>query len=111
MKFGYVFAKILRTTLKKFLGNRSKRFANTTRRFYDKRNFQKLEKNLKKIHTYSDKLTNQFWLKKVTLYVFLLKIFYFTNLLITFEHYLYVKSMFSDSVQLLNSAAVGLIGE
>ena len=36
--------KILRTTLKKFLGNRSKRFANTTQKFRDKRNFRKLEK-------------------------------------------------------------------
>ena len=30
-KFEYVFAKRLGTTLKKFLDNRSKRFANTTR--------------------------------------------------------------------------------
>ena len=42
-----VVAKSLRTTLKKFLDNRSKRFANTTQTFFDKRGFQKLEKNLK----------------------------------------------------------------
>ena len=47
-KFGYIFTKRLRTILKKFLGNRSKRFANTTQTFFDKRGFQKLEKNLKK---------------------------------------------------------------
>ena len=48
MKYGYVFAKRLRSTLNKFLDNRSKRFANTTRIFFDKRGFQKLEKNLDK---------------------------------------------------------------
>ena len=47
MKFGYIFAKRLRTTLEKFLDSRSKRFANTTQTFFDKRSFQKLEKNLK----------------------------------------------------------------
>ena len=46
MKFGYIFAKRLRTTLEKFLDSRSKRFANTTQTFFDKRSFQKLEKNL-----------------------------------------------------------------
>ena len=48
MKFGYVFAKRLGTTLKKFLYNRSKRFANTTQTFFHKRGSQKLEENLKK---------------------------------------------------------------
>ena len=48
MKFRYVFAKKLRTTLKNFLDNQSKRFANTTQTYFDKRSFQKLEKNLKK---------------------------------------------------------------
>ena len=55
-KFEYIFAKILRPTLTKFL--RSKRFANTTRRFLDKRDFRKLEKICEKIYTYLDKLTN-----------------------------------------------------
>ena len=60
-KFGYVFAKRLRTTLNKFLdNNRSKRFTNTTQIFFDKQSFQKLEK----IDMYLDKLTNQFWLKQ-----------------------------------------------
>ena len=48
MKFGYVFAKRLGTTLKKFLYNRSKRFANMTQTFFHKRGSQKLEENLKK---------------------------------------------------------------
>ena len=48
MKFGYVLAKRLGITLKKFLDNRSKRFANTSQTFFDKRGFQKLDKNLKK---------------------------------------------------------------
>ena len=43
-KFRYVSAKRLRTTFKKFLDNRSKRFANTTQAFFEKRGFQKLEK-------------------------------------------------------------------
>ena len=43
-----VFAKRLGTKLKKFLDNRSKRFANKTQIFLDKRDLQKLEKNLKK---------------------------------------------------------------
>ena len=47
-KFGFVFPKNLRTTLKKFLNNQSKRLATTTQTFFDKRGFQKLEKNLKK---------------------------------------------------------------
>ena len=47
-KFRHVFEKRLRATLKKYLDNRSKRFANTTQTFFDKRGFQKLEKNLKK---------------------------------------------------------------
>ena len=47
-KFGYVFAKRFRTILKKFLDNRSKRFANTDQTFFDKRGFQILLKNLKK---------------------------------------------------------------
>ena len=34
-----VFAERLRTTLNKFLDNRSKRFANTTQTFFDKRGF------------------------------------------------------------------------
>ena len=50
MKLTYVFVKRLRTALKKFLGNRSKRFANTTQRFFDKRDFGKLEKKSEKIH-------------------------------------------------------------
>ena len=60
MKFGCVFTKRLRTSLKKFLHNQSKRFANTTQTFFDKWGFQKLEKKSEKIHMYSDKLTNQF---------------------------------------------------
>ena len=47
-KFGYFFAKRLRTTLRMFLDNRSKRFANTSQNFFDKRGFQKLDKNQKK---------------------------------------------------------------
>ena len=43
------FRKRLGTTLKKFLDNRSKRFANTSQTFFDKRGLQKLDKNLKKI--------------------------------------------------------------
>ena len=42
-EFEYVFAKRLRTTFKKFLDNRSKRFANTTETFFDKRGLQKFE--------------------------------------------------------------------
>ena len=37
-----------KTTLKKFLDNRSKQFRNTRKIFFDKWGFQKLEKNLKK---------------------------------------------------------------
>ena len=40
----------------------------------------KISKKRKKseiIHIYSDKLTNQFWLQKITLPVFLLNIFFF----------------------------------
>ena len=48
-KFGYVFAKRLRNILKKFLDNRSKRFGNTTQTFFDKKGFEKIENNLKKI--------------------------------------------------------------
>ena len=44
MKFGYVLTKRLRTTLKKFPDNRSKRCVNVSQRFLDKRDFQKLEK-------------------------------------------------------------------
>ena len=44
MKFGYIFAKKLRTMLKKFLDNPSKRLANITQTFFDKPGFQKLEK-------------------------------------------------------------------
>ena len=40
--------KRLRTTVKKFPDNRSKQFAITTQTFFNKRDFQKLEKNLKK---------------------------------------------------------------
>ena len=40
MKFGHVFAKRLRTTLKRFLDNRSTRFANTTQTIFDKHGFQ-----------------------------------------------------------------------
>ena len=47
--FRYVFAKRLRTTLEKFLNIRSTRFANTSQKFFNKRNFQKLDKNLKNI--------------------------------------------------------------
>ena len=47
-KFGHAFEKRLRTILKKFLDNWSKRFENTTPTFFDKRNFQNLKKNLKK---------------------------------------------------------------
>ena len=43
MKFGYAFANRLRITLKKFLDNRSKRFATMTQNVFDKRSFQKLE--------------------------------------------------------------------
>ena len=39
---GYVFVERLRITPKKFLDNWSKRFANTTQTFFDKRGFQKL---------------------------------------------------------------------
>ena len=52
MKFGYVFAKRLRTILEKFLDNRSKLFANTTQTFFDKRSFRKLEKNLKNSYVF-----------------------------------------------------------
>ena len=44
----------------KKLDNRSKQFANTTQTSLDERGFQKLEKS----YMYSDKLTNQFRLKK-----------------------------------------------
>ena len=53
-KFGYVFAKRLSTTLKKFLDNRSKRFENTSQTVFDKRGVQKFEKN----HMYTEKLEN-----------------------------------------------------
>ena len=39
-KIEYILAKRLDTTLKKFLHNRSKRFANTSQTFFDKRGFQ-----------------------------------------------------------------------
>ena len=38
-KFGNVLAKRLGTTLKEFLDNRSKRFANTSQTFFDKQGF------------------------------------------------------------------------
>ena len=62
-------------------------FANTTQTFFDKQGFQKLEKNLKKIHMYSDKLANRFWLKKITSLGFLLNNFFSTILLTTFWNY------------------------
>ena len=62
-KLEYVFTRRLHTTLKKILDNWSKQFANPTQTFFDKRGFQKLEKNLRKIHMYSDKLTNKLRLK------------------------------------------------
>ena len=37
-----IFAKRLRSTLKKFLDNRSKRFENTTQTLFDEQDFQKL---------------------------------------------------------------------
>ena len=70
-KFGYDFATRLRTALKKYLNNRLKRFANSTQKFVDKRSFQKLEKIWKNSYVFG-KIDNQFWLKKVTLPVFLL---------------------------------------
>ena len=51
-KFVYVFVKRLRTALKKFLDNRSKRFADTTQTFFDKQDFQKLGKNRKKFYVF-----------------------------------------------------------
>ena len=88
------FRKRLRTTLKKFLDNWSKQFANTTQSFFDKRGFQKFRKKSPKILVYSDKFDKSILAKKVTLPVFLLT-FFFTDLLITFGNYKYVKSMFS----------------
>ena len=50
----------------------------------------------------SDKLTNQFWLEKKLGYRFFCwTIFLFTNLLITFWNYWYVKSMFSPPSEYL----------
>ena len=46
----------------------------------------RIRKKSEKICMYSDKLTNQFWLKKVTLKFFCSTIV-FTNLLITFWNY------------------------
>ena len=46
---GYVYAKRLCNTLKKILNYWWERFANTTQRFFVKRDFQKLEKHLKKL--------------------------------------------------------------
>ena len=61
----YVFATRLRTTLKKFLNNWSKRFTNTTQRFFSEGGLQRLEKNLK-----------NFGRNKITLPVFLFNNFF-----------------------------------
>ena len=89
------FRKILRTRLEKFLNNLSKRFVNTNQTFFNKQGLDKLEKKSGKIHMYSDELKNQFWLKKSYVTGFFVEQFFFTNFLITFENYSYVKSMFS----------------
>ena len=75
MKFGYVFTKKLRTTLEKFLGKRSNRFTNTTQRFLDKRDFLKLEKNLKNSYV-SGQIDKS-----------LVNNFFFTSFLIIFWNY------------------------
>ena len=91
----YVFAKRQRPTLKKVLSNRSKRFTNTIQRFIDKRDFQKLGRNLKKFTCIRTNWQINIGYKKVTLSVFLANNFFFTNLLRTFWNYKYLKSMFS----------------
>ena len=78
-KFGYIFAKRIRTTLKKFLDNRSKGFEISTQTFSDKRGFQSLEKNLKKFVFIR---TN--WLRKSYVTSFFVEQFFFTHLLINF---------------------------
>ena len=85
-----VFAKILRTSLKKFLDNRSKRLANTIEIYFDKRSFQKLEKNLKKFICIRQIDKSILAKKNLRPRFFLLKFFFFTNLLKTFGNY-YVK--------------------
>ena len=77
MKFGYVLAKRLGSTLMKFLDNRSKRFANTSQTFFDKQGFQKLDENLNKIIRFRTKWKNQVWLKKSYVTGFLLNHFFF----------------------------------
>ena len=51
-------------------------FVNTTQRFFDKRGFQKLERNLKKFICMRTNRQINFALKKVTLPVFLLNNFF-----------------------------------
>ena len=65
MKFGYVFAKRLRTTLKMFLNNRSEQFANMTQILFDKRSFQKLEKYLNKNSHAFGKIEKNFLVKNI----------------------------------------------
>ena len=78
MKFGYVFAKRLRTTLNMFLNNRSEQFANMTQILFDKRSFHKLEKYLKKNSHAFGKIEKNFLVKnKITLPVFLLNNFFY----------------------------------
>ena len=66
----YRHPKRLRNTLKKFLDNRSKWFANTTQIFFDKQGFQKLLKNLKIFICIWTNWQINFEKKKVTLPVF-----------------------------------------
>ena len=65
-----------RATLKKFLDNRLKRFANMTPIFFDKRVF-KIGKKFEKNPFSSDKLTNQFWLKKSYVASFFVEQFFY----------------------------------
>ena len=75
-KYACIFAKRLHTTLKKFLDNRSRRFANTTQIFFDKRGFQKLEKNWKSLFV-SGKIDESILAKKKLRYPFFTKHFFF----------------------------------
>ena len=101
-KFRTVFAKRLSTALKKFLDNRSKRFANTTQTFFNKRGFQKLEKNLNKFICIRTKIRT-IWIKKELRYrffcwrIFFSLLCYYNN----FWEILYVKSIFSASSEWL----------
>ena len=66
-------------------------FRKKTKRFTN----SKIRKKSEKIRMYLSKLTTQFWLTKSYITGFFVEDFIFTNLLLTFRIYYYVKSIFS----------------